>query len=30
MRAAVMTEIRKPWTIKTLPDPKPQDRKSVV
>jgi D-arabinose 1-dehydrogenase-like Zn-dependent alcohol dehydrogenase len=24
MRAAVMTEVRKPWTIKTLPDPKPQ------
>src|SRR5262245_25007025 len=23
MRAAVMTEVRKPWTIKTLPDPKP-------
>jgi len=24
MRAAVMTEVRKPWTIKNLPDPKPQ------
>ena len=24
MRAAVMTEVRKPWTIKTLPDPRPQ------
>src|SRR3989441_1886279 len=24
MRAAVMTEVRNPWTIKTLPDPKPQ------
>ena len=24
MRAAVMTEVRKPWSIKNLPDPKPQ------
>jgi len=24
MRAAVLTEFRKPWSIRTLPDPKPQ------
>jgi len=30
MRAAVMTEIRKPWTIKTLPDPKPQPGQVLV
>ena len=30
MRAAVMTEVRKPWTIKTLPDPRPQPGQVLI
>jgi len=30
MRAAVMTEVRKPWTIKNLPDPKPQPGQVLI
>jgi len=30
MRAAVMTEVRKPWSIRTLPDPKPQAGQVLV
>ncbi|PYT15843.1 MAG: alcohol dehydrogenase [Acidobacteria bacterium] len=30
MRTAVMTEVRKPWTIKTLPDPRPQPGQVLI
>jgi len=30
MRAAVLTEVRKPWIIKTLPDPKPQPGQVLI
>src|SRR5262245_53972914 len=30
MRAAVMTEFRKPWTIKNLPDPQPQPGQVLI
>ena len=30
MRAAVMTEFRKPWSIRSLPDPKPQAGQVLV
>ena len=30
MRAAVLTEVRKPWVIKTLPDPKPQPGQVLI
>ena len=30
MRAAVMTEVRKPWTIRALPDPQPQAGQVVI
>ena len=30
MRAAVMTEVKKPWTLKTLPDPRPQPGQVLI